>query len=188
MQSTIKVTQNRQAASVTEPLILGQAKDWCIVSHTNDDAFITRLIKVARLQIEKKTGLSLVERNIVIIVQLSNPFKIPYGPVRSLTSIERRDGATDDDPDWALLTNEDYRFDGANHELLIIPRCGIYRITYKAGFGVDDEDNPVEQDLKDAIAAQVAFLYENRGDNKDKGSFSPVALQLLAGHIDYAHV
>jgi uncharacterized phiE125 gp8 family phage protein len=188
MQSIIRVIQNRQAASVTEPLILSQAKEWCIISHTDDDALITRLITVARMQVEKKTGLSLVARDIVVVVDMSNPFKLPYGPVTTLTSIERRDGYNDDDPDWTVLTDEDYRFDGANHEILVTPRCGNYRITYVAGFTEDDGDNPVPQDLKDAIAAQVAFLYENRGDGNNAGKFSEVARQLLAGYIDYAHV
>lgn len=181
MQSTIKATQNQQAVSVTEPLTLPEAKEWCIVSHTNDDALITRLIRVARMQVEKKTGLSLVERNIVLTVEMHAPFKLPHGPVRTLTSIERRDGYNDDDPDWTVLTDEDYLFDGT-FDRLSLPRCGTYRITYVAGF------TEVEQDLKDAIAAQVAFLYENRGDRNSAGSFSDIALKLLAGHISYAHV
>lgn len=181
MQSTIKATQNQQAALVTEPLTLLEAKEWCIVSHTNDDALITRLIRVARMQVEKKTGLSLVERNISIVVEIHAPFKLPHSPVRTLTSIERRDGYNDDDPDWILLTDEDYLFDGT-FTRLSLPRCGTYRIAYVAGF------TEVEQDLKDAVAAQVDFLYENRGDSKDSGLFSPIALKLLAGHISYAHV
>lgn len=182
MQSSIRATQNQQAASVTEPITLVEAKEWCIVSHSDDDALITRLIRVARLQVEKKTGLSLVERNIVLVVDLCGPFKFPHGPVRTLTSIERRDGYTEDDPDWTLLTDEDYRFDGSDR--LVVPRYGNYRFTYVAGYTTSN----IEQDLKDAVSAQTAFLYENRGDNNKKGHFSGIATKLLAGHIDYAHV
>lgn len=185
MQSTIKDIQRTPAASLTEPLTRAEAKTWCIITHTDDDTLIDRLIKVARTQVENKTRRSLVEYTVVLQVQINGPFTLPWGPVRSITNIERRDGYREDDPDWETLTTADYRLDGS---VLSGIRCAVYRITYVVGHTGDAGSYPNPASLKDAVGAQVAFLYENRGDNNNAGKFSEEANALLAGHIDYSHV
>lgn len=188
MQSIIKDTENRQADSVTEPITRAEAKAWCIIDHTDDDTLIDRLITTARMQVEKKTNLSLVEMDITITVDIKGSFRLPHGPIRTIVSIERRDGYTDDDPDWQTLTTDDYRIDGNDFKTISGLRCGIHRITYVAGFTDEDGDFPIEDGLKNAVSAQTAFLYENRGDNNSKGKFSDVAKILLSGYKDYSHV
>jgi uncharacterized phiE125 gp8 family phage protein len=188
MLSTIRDIKRRPAASVTEPVTRAEAKQWCIIDHTNDDTLIDSLITVARVQIENKTRLSLVEWDIVLTVDIHGGFRFPWGPVRTVTTIERRDGYTDDDPDWYPLTDEDYRINGEDEKTINGIRCATYKVTYVAGFTDDAGDYPVRDNLKKAILAQVAFLYENRGDNNSKEKFSEVARALLAASIDYSHV
>lgn len=188
MLSAIKDIRRRQAASVTEPVTRAEAKSWCIVDHTDDDATIDSLITVARVQVENKTRKSLVEWNIVLTVDVHGGLRFPWGPVRSVTTIERRDGYTDDDPDWTALTNEDYKIIGEDEKTINGIRCAIYKMTYVTGYTDSAGDYPVPDNLKKAVLAQVAFLYENRGDNNSKGKFSEVARALLAGSIDYSHV
>lgn len=185
MQSSIKDISRTQALSVTEPLERAEAKTWCIITSTDDDTLIDRLITTARMQVENKTRRSLVEYTVVLTVQVYGCFKLPWGPVRSITTIERRDGYTDDDPDWQALTTADYRLDG---NVLSGIRWSVYRITYVVGYTGTSGAHITPQALKDAVGAQVAFLYENRGDNNSKGKFSEAAKALYSGYIDYSHV
>lgn len=188
MPSTILDKKIRQAVSVTEPATLAEAKTQCIVDHTDDDALITSLITRARVQVENKTRLSLVEKTVVLTVELKGCFKLPFGPIRSITTIERRQGFTDDDPDWVPLTSDEYRTEGADFITIISPVCGTYRVSYTVGYTDSAGLFPIEEGLKDAVLAQVAFLYENRGDNNQVGKFSELAKEFLKGYIDYSHV
>ena len=188
MPSTILDKKIRPAVSVTEPVTPTEAKTHCIIDHTDDDALITVLITRARAQVENKTRLSLVEKTVVLTVDLKGCFKLPYGPVRSITTIERRQRLTDDDPDWDTLTNDEYRTEGEDFKTIVNPLCGVYRISYTVGYTNSAGLFPIEEGLKQAVLEQVAFMYENRGDNNKAGKFSDQAAQSLAGHIDYAHV
>lgn len=188
MQSIIKDIEKRQALSITEPVTRAEAKSWCIIDHNDDDALIDMLITIARIQVENKAMVCLVENEIVLTVDVSGPYKLPWGPVRSITTIERRDGYTDDAPDWYSLTTEDYRIDGLDNRTVSGIRCAVYKFSYVSGFTGSTGDYPTPHNLKSAVMAQVSFLYENRGDNNSKGRFSDIALSLLVGSKDYSHV
>jgi uncharacterized phiE125 gp8 family phage protein len=188
MQNIIKDIRRTPASLLTEPVTTAEAKQWCIVDHTNDDALFASLITTARVQVENKIRQCLVEYTVIVTSDIKCPFRFPWGPVRSVTTIERRDGYADDDPDWLTLDNDVYRIDGENQKTLYGLRCGIHKIEYVAGFTGNEGSLPTPANLKNAVLAQVAFLYENRGDNNTKGKFSDVALALLAGSIDYSYV
>jgi uncharacterized phiE125 gp8 family phage protein len=188
MQSTIKDIKIRPAASVTEPVTRAEAKTWCIIDHSDDDVLIDVLITRARVMVENKTHLSLVEKTIVLVTDLSGNFKLPHGPVRTITSIERRDGYTEADQNWETLTTDDYLVDGDDFKWARTPRYGFYRITYTVGFTNAAGAFPIEEGLRTAMLEQVNWMYENRGDNNKAGKFSEQARQSLAAYIDYAHV
>jgi uncharacterized phiE125 gp8 family phage protein len=170
MLNTIKDIKNRQAESITEPVTLAQAKAWLIIDtvNTDDDTLLTSLITEARQAIEKKTKLSLVARTIIVTADLTREFKLPHGPVRELTEVLFRKGTnTDGTPDYETLTVTDYTTDGEDFKLINTGRCGRHKITYTAGYGVDEEidyDNTIPQDLMLALRSEIAYRYEHRGD------------------------
>ena len=72
--------------SITEPVTLSEAKNYCRVSGSSDDALITDLITEAREAIEKATGLSITSKNVSI--WFNNPsgnFAMPFGPLDKTT-------------------------------------------------------------------------------------------------------
>ena len=72
------------AVAYPEPVLLQETKDYIRVSSTSEDTLITNLIKTARIQLEKFTGLSLRPKNLNVILrnQLGN-ISLPYGPIGS---------------------------------------------------------------------------------------------------------
>jgi uncharacterized phiE125 gp8 family phage protein len=196
MLNTIKDIKNRQAESITEPVTLAEVKAWLIIDtvNTDDDALLTRLITEVRQTIEKKTKLSLVERVIVVTVDLVREFKLPYGPIRDIDEVVFRKGTNaDGTPDNETMTIEDYTTDGEDFKVLKSGRCGRHKISYTTGFGEDEDeeidyDNPLPDDLKKGILCQIAFAYENRGDSNASGKFSDIALSYISPFIDTAWV
>jgi hypothetical protein len=131
----------------TEPVTLQDAKDWCAVDGCDHDRKMTMLIKAARLQVEKVRKVSLINRTVTAKVKPCTD--LPYGPIKSITSITDVDGATHED--YSKVTRD-------------------VTVVYAAGFG-----EALPDDYKLLILQQVAYLYENAGDNKDsKGGVSPM--------------
>jgi uncharacterized phiE125 gp8 family phage protein len=206
MLNTIKDIKNRQAESITEPVTLAQVKEWLIIDtvNTDDDALLTRLITEVRQAIEKKTKLSLVERTITVTVDLVREFKLPHGPIREITAVIFRKGTNSNGtPDNETLTVEDYTTDGEDFKLLKSKYCGRHKLSYTAGFGVDEEidyDNPTPEDLELAIKMEIAYRYEHRGDEtntmSDAGNatvqrvsgLSADAMRYIQPYIDTAWV
>lgn len=191
MLNTIKDIKNRPAQSITEPVLLAEAKAWMIIDHTDDDALITRLISQARAQIESKTHISVIERVVVVTVDLVREFKLPHGPTRSIDEVIFRKGTNaDGTPDNETLTIEEYTTDGVDFKVFKSNKCGRHKITCTTGFGTDGEDwdCPVPEDLKNAVLAQTAFLYENRGDKNSAGKFSDLAMEFIKPYIQQAHI
>lgn len=206
MLNSIKDIKNRPATSITEPVTLAEVKEWLIIDHTDDDTLLTRLISRARAAIENKTKISLVERTIVLTVDLHSEIKLPHGPVRAISEVIFRQGTNSDGtPDNETLTIEDYTTDGADFIRLKSAKCGRHKITYTAGYGVDtgldpDFNCPVPDDLKTAILMEIAYRYEHRGDETKAVSsagnetvqkisgLSADTMQYIKPYIDYSWV
>ena len=166
MQNTIVDIRRVQAQSITEPVDRPDVKAWAIIDHNDDDDLIDKLITEVRTAIENKTKMSLVKRVITIVVQLEGQFKLPYGPVRSIDTVVLNHGAVAE-----TLTQDDYSTIGLDNPIFRPKKCGIYQITYTAGYGVEGQYNvSVPEDLKNGIKQEIAYRYEHRGDETNTKS------------------
>lgn len=167
MLNDIVDIKKKLVTPTTEPVDLATVKEWLIIDHTDDDALLTRLIPQVRAAIENKTKKSLVKREITITVRLNREFKLPYGPVRSITSVVYNPGA-----DQETMTTDDYKVFGEDQKSICVNKCGLYKITFTAGFGTEgpDYDNPIPEDLVNGICQEVAYRYEHRGDETNTKS------------------
>jgi uncharacterized phiE125 gp8 family phage protein len=199
MLNSIKDIKNRQAVSVTEPVTLPEVKEWLIIDHTDDDALLTRLISRVRAAIESKAKISLVERSIVLTIDLHRESKLPNGPVRTISEVLFRQGTNGDGtPDNVTLTTEDYTTDGDDFKVFKSSKCGRHKITYTTGY--DATNNPVPDDLKTGILMEIAYRYEHRGDETNAitaagnesvqkvSGISADAMVYIKQFIDYAWV
>jgi hypothetical protein len=142
--------------TITEPVTLAEAKNYCRVSTNADDSLITDLITEARQAIEKATGLCLTPKNVQ--VWFDNPagdIQFPWGPI---------------DPTTFKLYNQDggeilvgfYKLLGGQYPSLYQPTYTMMYATYSSGFA------SVPKDLKTAILDQIDFDYENRGADVER--------------------
>lgn len=153
----------------TEPVTLSEAKAYIKVPSTitSDDTLITSLIKAARRKIEKYMGLSLISRTVEMYadIQTCNLFSLLYGPIDEITSIVNSDGDE--------VSTDDYKLLGVTNRLIDFPYAGKITITFTTDGAADDE-------FKTFILRQVAWLYENRGDNPETRLQPALAAELSA--------
>src|SRR6185437_6805054 len=71
------------AEDARKPVTLQEAKDWCRISVTDDDALITALIMAARIACEFYANLSLINRTVTSKIKNGlGDFTTPYGPLK----------------------------------------------------------------------------------------------------------
>ena len=147
------IDTSNEAAVATEPVLLADAKLYMKVesSDTVDDDLITAMITAARRMVESYTGMNMVAREVVAIINNKNGgVYLPYGPIGTITSIK--------DYDDTELTTDQYKVIGSQFKQIDWPCYEYLKVTYTGGY------TTCPAELVNAIKAQVLFLYENRGD------------------------
>jgi hypothetical protein len=125
-----------------EPVTVAEAKAFCRIDGSDEDALVEALIAAARLQVESLTGRALVEQTWRLTT-------CPAGRLVVLPVIPAI--AVLEAPDGAVLQGDAV--------LLAEPLSGEISIDYTAGYGGATE---VPADLKQAVLTLVAYWYENR--------------------------
>ena len=126
-----------RTATGAEPVSLADMKAYLRVFHDSEDGVITDMIKSARKTLEDATGLSLVATDITLKAVIHGEFRLPYGPVDTVTTLEV------DDVD----VSGDLKLD-------VIDKTGVLVAEYSAG--------PYECEMP--VKELVAFNYANRGE------------------------
>ena len=126
-----------RTATGAEPVSLPDMKAYLRVFHNSEDGVITALIKSARKILEDATGLSLVATDITLKAVIHGEFRLPYGPVDTVTKLE--------------VDGEDVSGD---LELDVIDKTGVLEAQYSAG----------PYDCETAVKELIAFNYANRGE------------------------
>ena len=177
------INVQRSESSPTEPVTLAEAKAQCIVTYSDDDTLITSLITKARKSIENYCNISIVAQTVVMTADLYKEWELPYGPVTGIQSVQSRTSTQGSGPavysglatGWGTDGTDFMTFipGGANDFNPSIPFTGNfgyppygsrYKIQYTTGYTLG---NPCPDDLKQAVLAQILFLYEKRGEQGD---------------------
>jgi hypothetical protein len=139
--------------STTEPCTLAEAKEWCKIELpiTEDDALITELIKTSRLQCEGFVNISFVNRTVTALINNSQgDCALPYGPVDVITTVKDGSGT--------IITSTGYNILGSVFKFVNKPVLPCIEVVYTSGYST------LPVNFKTAVLQQVAYLYENRGD------------------------
>lgn len=138
-----------------EPVTLQEAKDQLIIDFADYDAYITELIPKARLFVENYCNISIVYQRVELIAIICGTWKLPYGPVIGIESVEDSQTTPGSGPvsyssSTSNWTNDGDTFYGGGYS-------GKQRITYTAGYST------CPLDLKHVIQKLISHLFENRG-------------------------
>ncbi len=146
-----------------EPLSLEDAKLYCKIDYDEDDNLLLTLITAARLLLEKYTGLSFVQKRLIVqLTNLCGGIELPYGPIpggpAAIDKTLVTDGAGNAiDEGLIVLTGISYGNIGTFVNVQS-PCYPLLEFIYSAGYP------QLPETLLTAMKAQVFFMYENRGE------------------------
>lgn len=154
-----------------EPITLSEAKEWCRVTTTDDDSLITSLISAVRIFGERYCNRIFVDTSIdCFFAGLDSSNQEPYSfvqvrraPLSSITAVSSYiSGIYTATTDYLL--KQSTGFSRLIFKNSITADSDIeYPLKVEAVFGYGAAAD-VPEEIKTALKAHVAFLYENRGD------------------------
>ena len=150
----------------SEPINLEQAKEYLQIDFATDDTLITRLISAARGAVESYCGVSIIDSTVrVEFKDLKDQIKLPYSPVKEVTSLKVNDvDYTDDITEYYQSGYLDVQ--GNKVE-----------VTFTAGY----ENIPA--DLLQAVYDMLKVYYDARGTNVDIPKQVVMILQLHTNNL-----
>lgn len=162
----------------TEPVTLAEVKQHLNLQFDtagsyefdDDDTKLTALITQCREELEQYTGLTFAPKTLKAIIRNEcGNIEIPFGPVTTLTSIKDVDGVT--------LTDTTVR--GNQFKWIESPKSCYLEVNYEAGYAT------LPVGLKRALLEEIAFRYNNAGDQQQQYaaatvSFCQSALELAS--------
>ena len=155
-------------APAIEPVSVDEAKVFCRIDTTEDDALIASLITAARQASEHYTGRSYITQTLTYVLDTNSRFiPLPMPPFGAVSTVKYLASGT-----WTTKTvSTDYRSDKRGEAgvvtLLTNPSIddrglATVEIVYTAGYGAAAASVPAA--LKEAIKHRVAAMYERRGE------------------------
>jgi len=169
-----------------EPVLLGEAKDHLLVSHTDDDALIQRIIKQARRYVEKFTKRQLITATYTLTLDdfprsAERTLYLPVAPLGAVISI----GYVDADGDSQTMDSGLYRVDDQSTIARITPEydkdwpdtrkvMNAVTVTFTAGYG--DSGSDVPEDLRGTIFLLLGHYYESRDASVIGAASTPIYL------------
>lgn len=150
---------------VSEPVSLTEVKSYLHIDFTEDDNLLSIMIKAARKRLERYTGVSFGSKVITAYIKTiaKYPTELPYGPAVTISSVSLWD-------ENAYNVTEEYYVVGTDFKKIVVYTDGLYKVNYTTNW-------TVPEDIKLAIMAEVAYRYENRGDD-NVGTLSTQAKDL----------
>lgn len=179
-------------APSVEPITLTEAKAHLRVDGTDEDAYITSLIAVARMACELEARRAFVTQTFDLFLDCwpdACGIKIPRPPLQSVTSLSYTDYAGNV---TTLVANTDYVVDANSEPGRVLPAYGKFwptallqpggaiKVRFVAGFGLAVA---VPDLYKHAIKLTIGHLFENREDVVVAPGLSPVKLPLGVSHL-----
>jgi hypothetical protein len=144
----------------SEPLDLCAIKDQLLITGSDYDNYLNLLLPAVRRGLEEFCAISIRQRTVKLMADLYKPTELPYGPVVSITSVTRKTGTNTWTP---IVVNEDYEYDSADTVSFGQFKAfteGRYKIVYTAGYA------NIPEDLLLDLKRLIAYMFENRGDEK----------------------
>lgn len=161
---------------LAEPVTLAQVKEWLRIETTADDTLLTALITTVRQFGEKFCNRIFTETDIDCFfagVNYSNRETVGFvqirrAPLIAIDAVQVYSGGS-----YVAFTDYSLKQTNGFSRLLFTDEViadddAVYPIKVSGSFGYET----VPEDLKTAVLAHIAYLYENRGDTVSEGRLS----------------
>jgi uncharacterized phiE125 gp8 family phage protein len=170
-----------------EPVTLAETKSHLRISHTDDDAYITRLITAARKQIEARLAVGLIAQNWSLFLDRwpqAGCVYIPLAPVIQVSDVITY--GESDTP--ATLDPAHYYLDRVSRPARLALRSGrpfpqagrnLNGIEIKLAIGYGTTPATVPDDLRQALLLTIAAWFANRGES-ESGALPLLARERIA--------
>ncbi len=170
-----------------EPVSLADAKSHLRISHTDDDAYITRIITAARRQIEQRLDTGLIQQTWSYFINRwpdCRAITLPLSPVIAVTDVI----TYSDDDAAATLDPAHYYIDRRSKPPLLALRndrpapsagrrfAGI-EVKMTVGYGATAASVP--DDIRQALLLSITAWFADRGENQS-GFLPLMARELIA--------
>lgn len=150
------------------PITRETVKTWLRLDSVQDNILVDDLTKEAIDICEGYLNQSIINRTVTATLNNScGNIYLPYGPVKEVSAVTNVNG-TD------LFTGSNYTISGTRFKRLTWPQESDIKIVYTAGYG-----DCIPPKIKAGIKAQIAWMYEHRGDEDSKAQLSPTAKGIL---------
>ena len=140
--------------TITEPVTVAEAKQYCRVDNSVEDDLFEELITQSRQAVEKAANISITPKTVTLwFTNLAGGYELPFGPVTSFTSLTDQNGN--------VVPSGVYKLIGGPNPSLAWPLYANMTAVYTTGM------TSVPKELKIAILDQINYGYENRGMDVD---------------------
>ena len=140
--------------TITEPVTVAEAKQYCRVDNNVEDNLFAELITQSRQAVEKAANISITPKTITLwFTNAAGNFQIPFGPMTDFISLTDQNGDA--------VPNTIYKLIGGQYPNLLQPSYSNMTAVYETGM------DSVPKELKIAILDQINYGYENRGMDVD---------------------
>ena len=155
-------------APTVEPVTATEAKDWARITVTVEDSLVEGLITNARERFEEDTGRVLITQTWdYFLPSFPEEIEVPLPRLQSVTSVKY----IDTDGAQQTLATSEYTVDTRSDPGRIVLAYGkawpsirevpnAVEVRFVAGYGPAGSDVP--RQIRDALKAMTAALYENR--------------------------
>ncbi len=161
----------------TEPVTLAEAKAHLRITHSDDDAYVSTLIKSARQQLEARMGLGLITQGWSLFLDdwpECSEIRLPISPLLDVTDIK----AWSDADVASLIDPAHYYEDKASQPPRIVLRgsrswvrpgrvANGIEVLLSIGYGATPASVP--EPLRQAVLQLVAHWFAMRGDETAQG-------------------
>lgn len=186
---SINIIDKKFVETGSEVLTLDEVKTQLAIALTNTDfdTELTAMIKRCRARVENWCGISIIQKTVTLVADFYKEWEIPYGPVIGLVSVQTRSSNEGSGGPVYATKETGWNIDGEEYKTFIpfgfladdlfTNNRGCpplrFRLVYTAGYVT------VPEDLKLGILNEIAYRYENKGDNSDEIK-SPAVIDLIS--------
>ena len=132
-----------------EPVDLPLCKKYLAIDFDDHNELLSVLITEAREEVEKYCGITLFEKNITARWEYLTSAELPYGPIKSITSIQDKDDVS--------LNTDSYTIEGLYGSFMSLTDTSLSPVVARYLAGYDKCPFPLKLAIMKLVADQFEF-------------------------------